>query len=955
MQTADLGLAGLPRNGRRAPPDEATGRWHSFAGASRSIARSGRAIRSLLPSSKTETPLPELIAIGCFLILPWIGIVAGLHHEYSGAKAAAVRTTGNLARAAEESTRRTIGQIDYILLSARALKLAEGERFDFQRWVRTQSFAEDLTARVAMTDATGLVVASTDTLASGSSIAERMRFRAQLDPARDDLFVGRPMIGLDGGVGRIQFSRRLVGLDGAFAGVVALSVSGAELARHSGSLEQGTGFVSILSSNGTTLAGGPWASGPWAGGPWAGGPWAGGVNGRQALTTQSERREVLEHPTGSLGLSDAAGHVSDIASFRHLRDYPLIVMVGFDTDTVFGWYRALRVDALLGGAAVSCAVGLIGFFWIRQKRRSLASRRALSVTLDTISQGVLMVDRQGKVLVINPRVLDLLAGPDELANAAMKQVALRASELMTGVVNADTGRGLTLAAGSIRSDKVETALKNGTIIEIRTHALPDGGYVQTYTDVTEQRLAHAQVQYLAHHDALTGLANRMELRQRMARIIDGGAGEPDLTALIIVDLDGFKPVNDTLGHDVGDQLLIEVAGRLKALMRATDVVARLGGDEFVILLTTLREPGDVAPFAERVLRRLADPVEVDGQQIRIGASLGIAFYPRDGLDVDTLLNQADMALYSAKTGGRGVYRCFDEHLTQAVTDRRLLERDLRRALDDDALEVHFQPKFDSASLRVIGFEALARWRHPVRGFVSPDVFIRLAESCGLIDRLGRWVLSRACAAVASWEPRLPVAVNVSVMQLHNDGLKDDIAASLLRAGLAPEHLEIEVTESVLADDGQAVLANLKAIKAMGVRIALDDFGTGYSSLSYLRRFCFDKIKIDRAFVQGQADDAGVRVILEAILDMCHNLGLATVGEGVETADQLAALRERGCSEIQGYLLGRPMPAGQVQDFIRDNLGSLGGGGDASETASAMSACTALMCSAPQSRARQDAA
>ena len=919
MQTADLGLAGLPRNGRRAPPDEATARWHSFAGASRSFARSGRAIRSLLPSSKTATLLPELIAIGCFLILPWIGIIAGLHHEYRGAEAAAVRATGNLARALEESTRRTIGQIDYILLSARELKLAEGDRFDFQSWVRTQTFAEDLTARVAMTDRSGLVIASTDTLASGSNIAERRRFRAQLDPARDDLFVGRPMIGPDGGVGSIQFSRRLVGPDGAFAGVVALSVGGAELARHSGPMEPGSGFISILSLNGRTLAGGPWA---------------GGLNGPQAVATQAERREVLDHPSGSLWIRDAAGRVGHIASFRHLPDYPLIVMVGFDADTVFGWYRALRVDALLGGAALSCAVGLIGFFWVRQKRRSVASRHALSVTLDTISQGVLMVDSQGKVLVINPRVLELLAGPDELANAAMKQAALRASELMTGVVSADTGHGLTLAAGSNRSDKVETALKNGTIIEIRTHALPDGGFVQTYTDVTEQRLAHAQVQHLAHHDALTGLANRMELRQRMARIIDGGAGDADLTALIIVDLDGFKPINDTLGHDVGDQLLIEVAGRLKALMRASDVVARLGGDEFVILLTKLRERGDVQSFAERLLRRLADPVQVDGQQIRIGASLGIAFYPRDGLDVDTLLNQADMALYSAKTGGRGMYRCFDEHLTQAVTDRRLLERDLRRALDDDALEVHFQPKFDSASLRVVGFEALARWRHPVRGYVSPDVFIRLAESCGLIDRLGRWVLSRACAAVANWEPRLPVAVNVSVMQLHSDGLKDDIAASLLRAGLAPELLEIEVTETVLADDGQAVLANLKAIKAMGIRIALDDFGTGYSSLSYLRRFSFDKIKIDRAFVQGQADDPGVRVILEAILDMCRNLGLATVGEGVETAEQLAALRDRGCGEIQGYLLGRPMPGAQVQDFIRDNLKSVGGSDDDPRTASA---------------------
>lgn len=918
MQSADLGLAGLLRNGSRAPPDRPAPR-HSYAAAVQAIARAGQAVRSLLPSSKTETPLPELIAIGCFLILPWIGITVGLHHEYRSAQAAAVRATGNLAQALEESTRRTIGQIDYILLSARALQVAQGERFNFRRWAETQTLADKLTARIGMTDRSGRVVASTNPLPPGISIADRMHFQAQLDPTRDDLFISQPMIGRLSGLESIQFSRKLVDVDGGFAGTVVLSLGCAELARLYGSLELGNGFVSILSSDGTALARGPWAP---------------GLDGTPGVTTGAELRFVLDHANGSLSLGGSASEATYIASFRHLRDYPLIVMVGFDTDTVFGWYRGLRVDAWLTGAAVSCAVGLIGFFWVRQKRRSVASRRALSVTLNTISQGVLMVDRQGSVSVINPRVLDLLAGPDEMANAAMKQVAFRASDLMAGAISVQTGRGLCFAAdGSIRDNKVETALKNGTIIEIRTHVLADGGFVQTYTDVTEQRLAHAQVQHLAHHDALTGLANRMELRRRMSQLIDGNTAGGEFTALIMIDLDGFKPVNDMLGHDAGDQLLIEVARRLKALLRVNDVVARLGGDEFVILLTKLRERDDVAPFAERVLRRLADPAQVQGQQIRIGASLGIAFYPRDGLDVDTLLNHADMALYSAKTGGRGMYRCFDEQLTQAVTDRRLLESDLRRALDDEALEVHFQPKFDSRSLQVVGFEALARWRHPVRGYISPDVFIRIAESCGLINRLGRLILERACAGVSSWQPRLPVAVNVSVMQLHNGGLKDDIAGVLQRMGLAPAELEIEVTETVMADDDQTVLANLKAIKAMGVRIALDDFGTGYSSLSYLQRFSFDKIKIDRTFVQGQVDDPSVRVILEAILEMCHKLGLATVGEGVETAEQLTALRDRGCSEIQGYLLGRPLPGEQVQDFIRGNLRLLGRAGAELEAAS----------------------
>jgi EAL domain-containing protein (putative c-di-GMP-specific phosphodiesterase class I) len=296
--------------------------------------------------------------------------------------------------------------------------------------------------------------------------------------------------------------------------------------------------------------------------------------------------------------------------------------------------------------------------------------------------------------------------------------------------------------------------------------------------------------------------------------------------------------------------------------------------------------------------------------------VGIAFHPQDGLDVDTWFKHADMALYCAKKDGRGIYRCYNEQLSQAVTEHHLLESDLRRALDGGELEVHFQPKFSCASLEIVGFEALARWRHPTRGYVSPATFIRIAEDCGLITRLGQWVLEEACQSVAAWEPRYPVAVNVSVMQLRNGGLKDQIATVLERTGLQPHHLEIEVTESVMAEDDAIVLENLRATKALGIPIALDDFGTGYSSLSYLRRFPFDKIKIDRSFVQGQVEDPGMRVILEAILAMCHNLGLSTIGEGVETQEQLDLLRARGCTELQGYLLGRPMPRQQIQDFIR---------------------------------------
>jgi diguanylate cyclase (GGDEF)-like protein len=468
----------------------------------------------------------------------------------------------------------------------------------------------------------------------------------------------------------------------------------------------------------------------------------------------------------------------------------------------------------------------------------------------------------------------------------------------------------------------DVAREDGTVIEVHSHPLPDGGFVHSYTDVTEQRLADARVRYLAHHDTLTGLPNRVQLRQRMLDYFPPQPDPQNLTAFLMIDLDGFKGVNDTLGHDVGDELLIEIARRLQALVREADFVARLGGDEFVILQPHVREPRETAALAQRVLKRMAEPFHVVGQQVRVGASIGIAFHPTDGQDGDALLKYSDIALYCAKAAGRGTYRFFNTQMTRAVNENRLLESGLRSALDNQSLELHFQPKFACNSLAIVGFEALVRWRHPTRGDVSPETFIRVAEECGLIKRLGLWVIEQACRTAVAWESRLPVAVNVSLLQLYDGDLQTEIAAILLRTGLPAELLEIEVTESVMADDNPAVLETLRTLKTMGIRIALDDFGTGYSSLSYLRRFTFDKIKIDRSFVQGQAHDQGVRVILEAILGMCHKLGLAAVGEGVETRQQLSMLRQCGCTEVQGYLLGRPIPASAVEMFVKNNIRQL---------------------------------
>jgi diguanylate cyclase (GGDEF)-like protein len=761
-----------------------------------------------------------------------------------------------------------------------------------------------MTAAIGMADSSGLVFADTLPIPRGVNIADRRHFKAQIDPAHDDLYISHPVFGRVSGQATIQFTRKLLGPNGEFAGVTVLSLGCIELSQFYQSLDLGRGFVSLLASDGTLLARGP-------------------------LMPERIGERVSDDPAFGRVVTERNGvikirqgtQITQIASFRHLRDYPLIVMVGFDADTIFQQFWPLRTRLVLGGIVATAAIATIGMLWLQQKRRSIASRRALTVTLETISQGILMVDERGNVPVINPRARDLLALPDLPAQAVQQLAASRAAEL--AVRHSATAHGQEQANPNGNDSLFDVAREDGTVIEVRSHTLPDGGFVHSYTDVTEQRLADARVRYLAHHDTLTGLANRVQLRQRMSDYLPQDADTSQSTAFMLMDLDSFKGINDTLGHDVGDELLIEIARRLQSMIREEDFVARLGGDEFVILQPGVAGEEAASAIAQRLLQRVAEPVLVADQQVRVGASIGIAFHPKDGLDGDALFKHADIALYSAKAAGRGTFRCFDTQMTRAVNENRLLESGLRWALENDALDLRFQPKFACKTLAVVGFEALVRWRHPIRGDISPETFIRVAEECGLIKRLGLWVIERACTTAAGWKTRQPIAVNVSLLQLRDGDLQHDIAEILRRTGLPAEMLEIEVTESVMANDNRAVLDILHALKAMGIRISLDDFGTGYSSLSYLRRFSFDRIKIDKTFVQGQAHDQGVRVILEAILGMCHKLGLVVVGEGVETRQQLAMLRHCGCTEVQGYLLGRPLPAEAVEAFLQNCMRDLG--------------------------------
>ncbi|MDO9713702.1 putative bifunctional diguanylate cyclase/phosphodiesterase [Paracraurococcus lichenis] len=421
-------------------------------------------------------------------------------------------------------------------------------------------------------------------------------------------------------------------------------------------------------------------------------------------------------------------------------------------------------------------------------------------------------------------------------------------------------------------------------------------------------------EHMARHDTLTGLPNRVLFRERLNEAF-AKSRRGASCALLCLDLDHFKEVNDTLGHPVGDALLKAVTTRLLDSVRETDTVARLGGDEFAIIQADAEQPTAVTMLAKRLVEALGTPFDLDGRQVVVGSSIGIAMVPGDGEDADTLLKNADMALYRAKAEGRGRWRFFEPEMDARMQLRRALETDLRRALAMGEFELFYQPIVAVASRQVSGLEALIRWRHPERGLVPPDAFIPLAEETGLIVPMGEWVLARACADAVSWPGSPKVAVNLSPAQFASRGLVEMVAQALRNSKLDPAKLELEITETVMLQDTEATLTTLHRLKALGVRIAMDDFGTGYSSLSYLQKFPFDKVKIDRSFTQELGRSPQSNAIVRAVTDLCAALDMTTTAEGVETEEQLEALRRKGCREAQGYLFSKPRPAADIAGLL----------------------------------------
>jgi diguanylate cyclase (GGDEF)-like protein/PAS domain S-box-containing protein len=482
---------------------------------------------------------------------------------------------------------------------------------------------------------------------------------------------------------------------------------------------------------------------------------------------------------------------------------------------------------------------------------------------------------------------------------------------------------LVLQSGELQiteEERVHTPHNGLRLLRTKKIAIPDERGRPKYLlgiseDITERKRVEGRITHMAHHDSMTGLANRVLLRERLEHALARMLEQESRLAVLYVDLDCFKDVNDALGHPVGDALLRMAAERLRGCVREGDTVARLGGDEFAIIQDSLREEDEASDLAKRVAAVIAAPFQVEGHDVTVSASIGIAMAPRDGADPDTLLKFADMALYAAKTDGRRTFRFFESEMNERLHARRAMETDLRLAFARNEFDLYYQPTIDVVSERILGFEALLRWHHPERGIVPPGEFIALAESIGLIVPLGEWVLCQACAEAARWPDDVTIAVNLSPLQFKNANLVETVTAALANAELPPRRLELEITESVLLQENENNPATLHRLRDLGVRIALDDFGTGYSSLSYLRVFPFDRIKIDGSFVKELPHNVECVSIVRAMADLARGLHMATTAEGVERPEQLEVLRAHGCTAAQGYLFSRPLPAGELREFL----------------------------------------
>lgn len=760
------------------------------------------------------------------------------------------------------------------------------------------------------------------------NISDRDYFKALAGEGSLQRFVGEPVQNRGDGAWTIYIARRLSAPDGRFLGLVLGAVELGYFERLYARISPGDdAVVSMFRNDGTLVVRHPRSSGS-----------VGKVfrtAGASLIASRSATGGVVRT------VSPIDGRDRLVAT-QALANFPLILSVSRATDAVLASWRQLATAVAAAAALLEVGLATLFLICIRQTRgqeklaqaeaaRAAAEERVkgerylrdqyarFGIALDNMTQGLCLFDRDDALIVMNARFALMHEVPPHLS---------REGTPLRALLNHLNGRGrdadrdavsplveaceLTAARGTPLT--LTCDLADGRAIGIVHAPIPDGGWVCTHEDVTDRRRNEERIVHMARHDGLTGLPNRFHLKERLEEALAQRAGGG--TTVLCLDLDGFKIVNDTYGHQAGDELLCAVAARFVDILGPGDFVARHGGDEFAVVMTRSAMPADASRLAERLVEVLHAPFDIQGNEVAIGTSIGIATADGTAVTTATLLRQADVALYQAKASGRGTWRFFDSAMDADIRRRRQLGTDLRSALADGQLDLHYQPLVEARTLCIRGFEALLRWRHPVHGFVSPGEFIPIAEEMGLIRVLGAWALNRACSDAVRWPEHVKVAVNLSPVQFVGGDLVHEVDSALRTSGLRAERLELEITESVLLQDNEATLALLHRLRALGVRISMDDFGTGYSSLSYLRQFPFDKIKIDQSFVRNLGHEPGGIEIVRAVVGLGNALGMSVLAEGVETAGQLEILVWEGCDELQGYLFSRPCPVDEASALLR---------------------------------------
>ncbi|MCC8954577.1 EAL domain-containing protein [Bradyrhizobium sp. Pear77] len=740
------------------------------------------------------------------------------------------------------------------------------------------------------------------------SIAERRYFQEFTSGRPTSPVIVEPAMSKVTGNWTTIFARKITGRNGEIIGFASRGVEPSHFEDFVASLAlDGDTVISMIHRDGTIIARYPQDA---------------GVIGRNIINLPVFQK-VISFGGNTSGRFVGASGEENVGAVRSLSHFPILILATTKTSSALEDWRAQTklqfCAAVLAVLVISFAVFLIVRQLQRQhdaaQRRLSEKSQHLDTAINTMTQGLLLFDASARLVICNQRYIDMFGLSPDVARPGchLRDLILHRQALgsFVGDVDEYCARFTNPRGDEIRDSVIMTP--DGRSIRLIYKRAPDGGWATTLEDVTDGRRAQAQIEYLAHYDALTDLPNRT-LFQRHAEELLREATVREF-AIHYIDIDEFKRINDTLGHPIGDEFLRRVADKLRQSVGSNDFIARLGGDEFAIVQHDIMSDDDVSDLVARVYQSLRTPFDCHGHRLSSDASIGIAIAPRHGSDLFGLLKCADLAMYAAKAAGRRTHRFFDPAMEKQANLRRALEADLRSALAEDRFELHYQPLVDLRSDEVTGCEALLRWRHPVRGMISPAEFIPVAEETGLIEEIGQWVLRTACIEAAGWPAHVRLAVNVSPIQFKSETLALKVASALAESGLDPRRLELEITEAVLIADDDAALVTLGQLRALGVHIALDDFGTGYSSLQYLQRFPFDKIKIDRSFVKEVTRNSGSASIIRAVVSIAADRNMITTAEGVETDQQRDTVQMLGCTQMQGYLFSKPVPAQDLRTLL----------------------------------------